>query len=48
MLYWTEYTGHNVILSGKGRNAFDTTIYTFDIETTSLILYNGNFYSAVY
>jgi len=40
MHYWTEYNGHNVILSGK-RNKYDSTIYTFDIETTSYIVLNG-------
>lgn len=35
MLYWTEYTGHEVELI---RNKVDNTIYTFDIESTSYLI----------
>lgn len=37
MIYWKEYKKHDYELEGK-RNKIDTTIYTFDIETTSIII----------
>lgn len=40
MIYWDKYFGHSVILDGK-RNKYDSTIYTFDIETTSYLILNG-------
>lgn len=40
MKYWTEYAGHEVNILGKKRK-IDNTIYTFDIETTSYLLLNG-------
>ena len=40
MKYWDEYRGHHVLLEGK-RNKYDSTIYTFDIETTSYLILNG-------
>ena len=39
MEYWTNYYGHELKLSGK-RNKYDSTIYTFDIETTSYLILN--------
>jgi hypothetical protein len=35
--YWKEYEGHQYTIAGKGKK-FDTTIYTFDIETTSYLI----------
>lgn len=40
MQYWTEYKGHEIKLEGQ-RHKYDSTIYTFDIETTSYIVLNG-------
>lgn len=40
MKYYKEYYGHKYNLTGK-RNKTDTTIYTFDIETTSYLILNG-------
>lgn len=40
MKYWSEYEGHIIKETGK-RNKFDNTIFTFDIETTSYFIYNG-------
>lgn len=37
MLYWSEYKGHEVKLI---RNKYDSTIYTFDIESTSYLILN--------
>ena len=45
MLYYKEYKYHRYNLIGK-RNIFDDTIYSFDIETTSYIKYNGKIYQA--
>ena len=36
MLYWRRYQGHKAIIQGKKRK-YDTTIYTFDIETSSYL-----------
>ena len=38
MLYWSEYRGHDTEII---RNKIDNTIYTFDIETTSYLILNG-------
>lgn len=46
MQYWTDYVGHQVVLDGK-RNKYDSTIYTFDIETTSYIVLNGKQLSTI-
>lgn len=46
MEYWTNYKGHNVILQGH-KNKYDSTIYTFDIETTSYIILDGKQYSNI-
>lgn len=46
MKYWNEYIGHNAIIEGKIKQ-IDTTIYTFDIETTSYIIYNNQIHSAI-
>ena len=40
MKNWREYKGHSFELLGS-RNKFDNTIYTFDIETTSFIILDG-------
>ena len=37
MLYWKEYKGHNAEVIGKNKK-YDTTIYTFDIETSNYIV----------
>lgn len=46
MLYYKEYKKHEFIISGK-RPKYDTNIYTFDIETTSYLLLNGEVLKAV-
>lgn len=38
MLLWSEYRGHEVDIQGK----IDNTIYTFDIESTSYLILDGN------
>lgn len=38
MIYWSEYRGHDVDIQGK----IDNTIYTFDIESTSYLILDGN------
>lgn len=43
MINWIEYTGHKVELTGS-RKPVDNTIYTFDIETTSYIVFHGKQY----
>lgn len=40
MKCWTEYSGHNHIISGR-KEKYDETIYSFDIETTSYLVLNG-------
>lgn len=45
MLYWNEYSGHKPDIHGR-KNKFDNTIYSFDIETTSYIIHEGNIYQA--
>ena len=47
MKYYKEYKSHRYNLIGK-RKVFDDTIYSFDIETTSYIRYNGKIYQADY
>ena len=37
MKYWSEYRGHDCDIQGK----IDNTIYTFDIETTSYLILDG-------
>lgn len=44
--YWKEYEGHKYSIGGKGKK-FDTTIYTFDIETTSYLMLDGSVYSSI-
>lgn len=46
MLYWTEYKGHQVTIDGK-KEKFDTTIYTFDIETSSYFILNNKIFPAI-
>ena len=45
MKYWTEYKGHDFIVSGE-RKQYDSTIYTFDIETTSYIILDNKIFKA--
>lgn len=45
MKYWTEYNGHEVNILGKTRKV-DNTIYTFDIETTSYLILDGEIINA--
>lgn len=45
MLYWTEYKNHESKIVGK-RKKVDNNIYTFDIETTSYLILNGNVINA--
>ena len=45
MLYWDHYKGHDPVILGK-RKKIDNTIYTFDIETSSYIIFNGKQYNA--
>ena len=47
MKYWTEYNGHCFTLEGK-KEPFDTTIYSFDIETSSYFLLNNQVFPAIY
>lgn len=44
MLYWSEYTGHTVIIKGT-KNKIDTTVYSFDIETTSYVILNDKVFN---
>ena len=48
MLYWNKYNGvgHEPNIKGK-RNLYDTNIYTFDIETSSYYVLDGEVYPAV-
>ena len=46
MKYYTEYKGHQFELIGK-RNKYDSTIYTFDIETSSFIILNGQVHKSI-
>ena len=48
MLYYKNYTSHDFEIKGK-KKQYDSTIYTFDIETTSFIIdkRNNNIYPAV-
>ena len=47
MQYYKNYKGHKPIIYGE-KKKFDNTIYTFDIETTSFINYNGEIHQALY
>ena len=40
MKYWSSYIGHEILPIGE-RNRVDNNIYTFDIETTSYVIYQG-------
>lgn len=46
MIYWTAYKGHEPDIVGK-KKKYDNNIYTFDIETTSLLIYNGEIRPAI-
>lgn len=45
MKHWTEYRGHRVDILGKTKKV-DNTVYTFDIETTSYLILDGNIINA--
>ncbi|MCQ2977341.1 MAG: hypothetical protein MJ232_04930 [archaeon] len=45
MKYWNEYKLHKHTVSGR-KIKYDETIYSFDIETTSYIIYEGNVYKS--
>ena len=45
MKYWTEYSGHEVDIIGRKKKV-DNTIYTFDIETTSYLILDGEIITA--
>lgn len=47
MLYYKHYKGHSGVIYGE-KKKFDNTIYTFDIETTSFIKYNGKIEPAIF
>lgn len=40
MLYYNKYNGHSFGVTGK-RKKYDDTIYCFDIETSSYLIYNN-------
>ena len=40
MKKWSEYSGHKYEIIGK-RKLIDSTIYTFDIETSSYLILDG-------
>lgn len=46
MIHWSLYTGHEQNIVGN-RKKHDSTIYTFDIETSSIIILNDKIYSAI-
>lgn len=46
MKSWREYKDHKYDLEGK-RKKFDTTIYSFDIETTSYLILDGEILPAI-
>lgn len=45
MRYWKDYKGHDVDILGKSKK-IDNTIYTFDIETTSYLILDGEVINA--
>ena len=47
MKHFSLYKGHKSNVTGK-RRKYDTNIYTFDIETTSYIIFEGKQYSNLY
>ena len=46
MRFYKEYTPHEFSVLGK-KKKYDNNIYTFDIETTSYIIHNGNILPAI-
>ena len=44
MKHWSAYKGHERSLYFKRGKIYDNTIYTFDIETTTIILYENKIY----
>ena len=47
MEYYTSYTKHDYKLTGDDK-LYDSTIYTFDIETTSYIIHNNKVYNNLF
>ena len=47
MLYWNKYHEHHYSITGV-KKKIDSTIYTFDIETTSYVIYKGEIYPAIF
>lgn len=47
MKHFSEYNNHKSLILGK-RKKFDNNIYTFDIETSSYIIFNNKQYNASY
>lgn len=48
MIYWNKYEGHEYKLVGKKeKNKIDNTIYTFDIETTSYLIFQNKQYNTI-
>ena len=45
MIYYTNYNGHDYDVNG--RKHIDSTIYTFDIETSSYLILDGKTYPAI-
>lgn len=45
MKKWTEYKSHDREVYFERGNIYDNTIYTFDIETTSVVLYENKIYN---
>ena len=45
MKEWTEYKGHERDLYIYRGKIFDNTVYTFDIETTTIVLYNNTIHT---
>ena len=46
MIHWSFYHGHDQDIVGK-KKKHDNTIYTFDIETSSIIILDGKIYPAI-
>lgn len=46
MLYWNKYKGHKPEVVGK-KKKYDTTIYTFDIETSNYIVVGDKIYKGI-
>lgn len=46
MKFWKEYEGHNIKVKGQ-KNKYDNTIFTFDIETSSYYILDGQQYNTI-